>query len=208
METCTPTGAALLASTAGSRGPLPPMRVTATGVGAGGRDPDEVPNVLRVVLGERASASSAALEQALVLEANVDDLDPRLWPGVLSALLAAGAADAWLTPILMKKGRPAHTLSVLTAPEHAEAVRRVVFHESSTIGLREHPVGKRALDRETRTVSVGGADVRVKVALLDGEVVNVSPEYEDVAAAAATLGRSVKAVLAAAVAAAGDHAAR
>ena len=204
METCTPTGAALLAATVGSWGALPPMRMTATGVGAGGRDPAEAPNVLRVVLGERVDASGSP-EQALVLEANVDDLDPRLWPGVLSALLSAGAADAWLTPILMKKGRPAHTLSVLTAPEHAEAVRRVVFRESSTIGLREHPVGKRVLDRETRTVSVAGAAVRVKVARLDGEVVNVSPEYEDVAAAAATLGRTVKSVLAAAVSAAHDH---
>jgi uncharacterized protein (DUF111 family) len=137
-----------------------------------------------------------------VLEANVDDLDPRLWPGVLSALLAAGASDAWLAPILMKKGRPAHTLSVLTSPENADAVRRVVFTETSTIGLRETPVGKRALPRELRTVSVDGFDIRVKVAVFDGAVVNVAPEYEDVAAAAAALGRPAKAVLAAAVAAA------
>ena len=87
-------------------------------------------------------------------------------------------------------------------------MRRVVFRESSTIGVREHAVGKRALDRETRTVQVDGADVRVKVALLDGEVVNVSPEYDDVAAAAAVLGRPVKAVLAAAVAAAHDESRR
>ena len=102
----------------------------------------------------------------------------------------------------MKKGRPAHTLSVLTAPQHADAVRRVVFRESSTIGMREHHVAKRALVREIRTVTVDGVDIAVKVALLDGEVVNVAPEYDDVAAAAARLGRPVKAVLAAAVAAA------
>ena len=208
-ETCTPTGAALLASTVSSWGGLPPMRVTRTGYGAGGRDPAEVPNVLRVVLGERLApgdvhgpTDDAAVTSALVLEANVDDLDPRLWPGVLASLLAAGAADAWLTPILMKKGRPAHTLSVLTSAQHADNVRRVAFRESSTIGLREHGVEKRALGRETRTVTVDGADVRVKVALLDGEVVNVSPEYEDVAAAAAALGQPTKTVLAAAVVAA------
>jgi uncharacterized protein (TIGR00299 family) protein len=200
-ETCTPTGAALLASAVGSWGPLPPMRVTTTGTGAGGRDSDVAPNVLRVVLGVPTSGDATAT-QDLVLEANVDDLDPRLWPGVLSALLAAGASDAWLTPILMKKGRPAHTLSVLTSTQHADAVRRVVFRESSTIGVREHAVGKRALERETRTVRVEGTDVRVKVSRLDGEVVNVSPEYDDVTAAAAVLGRPVKAVLAAAVAAA------
>jgi hypothetical protein len=201
QESCTPTGAALLAATVTSWGQLPSMRVVRTGYGAGGRDHPDVPNVLRVVLGEPAAAPAAGGD-ALVLEANVDDLDPRLWPGVLSALLAAGASDAWLTPILMKKGRPAHTLSVLTSPAAADAVRQVVFTETSTIGLRESTVAKRALDRELRTVSVDGVDVRVKVALLGGEVVNVAPEYEDVAVAAAALGRPVKAVLAAAVAAA------
>ena len=208
-ETCTPTGAALLAATVSSWGPLPPMRVTRTGYGAGGRDPVEVPNVLRVVLGDRLPSAEVAstaddkdVTSALVIEANVDDLDPRLWPGVLASLLAAGAADAWLTPILMKKGRPAHTLSVLTSIQHADAVRRVVFANSSTIGVREHGVLKRALHREVRTVRVGGVGVRVKVALLDGEVVNVSPEYEDVAAAAVALGRPEKTVLAETVAAA------
>ncbi|MDQ1670043.1 MAG: pyridinium-3,5-bisthiocarboxylic acid mononucleotide nickel chelatase, partial [Actinomycetota bacterium] len=200
-EMCTPTGAALLAATVQSWGGLPPMRVRATGAGAGGRDHDEIPNVLRIVLGE-AVPDSAGGAEAWVLEANVDDLDPRLWPGVLAALLEAGASDAWLTPILMKKGRPAHTLSVLTPPEHRDAVRRIVFTESTSIGLREHRVGKHALERETRTLSVDGVDIRVKVALLDGEVVNVVPEYDDVAAAAARLGRPVKSVLAAATAAA------
>ncbi len=201
-EACTPTGAALLTSFATSWGPLPPMRVTATGTGAGGRDDGEVPNVLRVVLGEETAGGDPDRAESLVLEANVDDLDPRLWPGVLSALLHAGASDAWLTPILMKKGRPAHTLSVLVPADRAEAVRRVVFTESSTIGLREHRVSKHALDRATRTVQVGGRDIRVKLAMLDGEVVNAAPEYDDVVAAAAALGAPAKSVLAAAVAAA------
>jgi pyridinium-3,5-bisthiocarboxylic acid mononucleotide nickel chelatase len=208
LEMCTPTGAALLAATVTGWGGLPPMRVRAVGAGAGTRDHDAVPNVLRLVLGEPADSSAdnavddASTSPALVLESNVDDLDPRLWPAVLAALIAAGASDAWLTPILMKKGRPAHTLSVLTDPQHADAVRRVVFTESSTIGMRENRVVKRALVREMRTVTVDGVDIAVKVALLDGEVTNVAPEYDDVAAAAARLGRPVKAVLAAAVAAA------
>ncbi len=202
-EACTPTGAALLASVVGSWGGLPGMRVHATGTGAGGRDPAGRPNVLRAVVGERVDAGSEPdTDDAVVLEANVDDLDPRLWPGVLAALLAAGASDAWLTPILMKKGRPAHTLSALVPGPAVEAVRRVVFAESSTIGVREHAVRKQVLRRETWTVTVDGVAVRVKVARLDGDVVNVSPEYEDVAAAAAASGRPVKAVLAAAVAAA------
>jgi pyridinium-3,5-bisthiocarboxylic acid mononucleotide nickel chelatase len=203
-EMCTPTGAALLAATVTRWGGLPPMRVRATGAGAGSRDHDEVPNIMRLVLGEPVTLAGVdgELTDELVLESNVDDLDPRLWPAVLAALLAAGASDAWLTPILMKKGRPAHTLSVLTTTEHADAVRRVVFTESSTIGMREHRVAKRALVREMRTVTVEGIDIAVKVALLGGEVANVAPEYDDVAAAAVRLGRPVKAVLAAAVAAA------
>jgi uncharacterized protein (TIGR00299 family) protein len=212
-EMCTPTGAALLAATVTTWGGLPPMRVRASGAGAGTRDHDEVPNVLRLVIGEPAEITADVVADdigdsvtvALVLESNVDDLDPRLWPAVLAALFEAGASDAWLTPILMKKGRPAHTLSVLTAPEHADAVRRVIFTESSTIGLREQRVTKRALVREMRTVTVEGVEIAVKVALLDGEVANVAPEYDDVAAAAARLGRPVKAVLAAAIAAAHAH---
>ena len=118
-------------------------------------------------------------------------------------LLAAGAADAWLTPILMKKGRPAHTLSVLWPPSRADAVRRVIFTETSTLGLRESPYTKRALARESVTVDVDGvAGHGSRSGRLDGVVVNAQPEYEDVLAAAATLGRPVKAVLAAANAAA------
>ena len=191
-EMTTPTGAALLAACATAYGPLPSMVLLRTGYGAGGRDPAEVANVLRLVLGETAPGPAAA---ELVLETNVDDLDPRLWPGVLVALMAAGARDAWLTPVLMKKGRPAHVLSVLVAPADAATVREVVFRETSTLGLREHCVAKHALARELRTVEVGGQAVRVKLGLLDGEVVNAMPEWEDVAAAAAVLGRPAKQVL-------------
>ncbi|HET9944881.1 MAG TPA: nickel pincer cofactor biosynthesis protein LarC [Actinomycetes bacterium] len=205
-EACTPTGAALLGSVVSSWGALPAMTVDAVGTGAGGRDDERVPNVLRVLVGHPAEGSdpdgAVALDEAVVLEANVDDLDPRLWPGVLSALLAAGASDAWLTPILMKKGRPAHALSVLTSPERLAGVRAVVYAESSTIGMRVHRVRKDALEREVVEVDVRGRPVRVKLARSGGDVVNAAPEYEDVAAAAAALGAPVKAVLAEAVAAA------
>jgi hypothetical protein len=139
---------------------------------------------------------------AVVLEANVDDLDPRLWPGVLDTLFAAGASDAWLTPILMKKGRPAHTLSVLCGPDRLAAVQAVVFAATSTIGLRVLPVGKVALERTTGSVAVLGGRVGVKIAMDGGRVVNVSVEYEDVAALARDSGLPVKEVLRAATAAA------
>jgi pyridinium-3,5-bisthiocarboxylic acid mononucleotide nickel chelatase len=206
-EMCTPTGAALLAATVGEWGGMPPMRITSVGAGAGLRDLSELPNMLRLVVGEPVELSSGQpagvpRDHALMLETNVDDLDPRLWPPVLATLLDAGASDAWLTPIVMKKGRPAHTLSVLVPLEKAEQVRTAIFRETSTIGVRESPVGKRALVREIRTVDIGGEEIRIKIALLDGVVVNAQPEYEDVAAAAAKLNRPVKAVLAAAAAAA------
>ena len=137
-----------------------------------------------------------------MLESNVDDLDPRLWPPVITALLEAGASDAWLTPILMKKGRPAHTLSVLVAADRRDVVRREIYRQTSTIGLREQRVGKHELDREMTSVELHGHTVAVKVARLGGEVLNVQPEFEDVAAAARALGRPVKSVMAEAVAAA------
>jgi uncharacterized protein (TIGR00299 family) protein len=204
-ESCTPTGAALLTGLADSFGAQPPMAVTAVGVGAGGRDPATHPNVVRLLLGDPLASvafPTVAAPGAVVLEANVDDLDPRLWPDVIAALLAAGASDAWLTPILMKKGRPAHTLSVLVSPELLPGVRRVVFEQTSTIGVRELGYGKTALDREMHAVTVGGHRVAVKVARLAGEVLNVQPEYDDVAAVAAVTGRPIKDVLAEAAAAA------
>ena len=199
MEMCTPTGAALLAARVDEWGALPPMRVERVGTGAGSRDPEQVPNVLRLVLGDAADATPAS---AVVLESNVDDLDPRLWPGVLDALFAAGASDAWLTPIVMKKGRPAHTLSALCRPETVAAVQAAVFATTSTIGLRVVPVGKTALERASASVDVLGGRVGVKVAVHGGRVVNVSVEYEDVAALARDLGLPVKEVLRAASAAA------
>ncbi len=201
MEMCTPTGAALLAARVDEWGALPPMLVQRTGTGAGGRDPEALPNVVRLVLGEPTAAGPVG---PVVLECNVDDLDPRLWPGVLDALFEAGASDAWLTPIVMKKGRPAHTLSALCRPDAVSAVQAAVFATTSTIGLRIVQVGKTALERISSSVEVLGGRVGVKVAVHDGRVVNVSVEYEDVAALARSTGLPVKEVLRAATAAAAD----
>jgi pyridinium-3,5-bisthiocarboxylic acid mononucleotide nickel chelatase len=202
MELCTPTGAALLTTSASGYGGQPAMAVHGIGVGAGSRDPAGHPNVLRLFLGEAAEGPADDGEGALLVETNVDDLDPRLWPNVIAALLDAGASDAWLTPILMKKGRPAHTLSVLVRTRSADAVRTEIFRQTSTIGLRESTVGKIALDRRVRTVEVAGHPVHVKVALHRGQVVNTQPEYDDVVRAATATGRPVKDVLADAVSAA------
>ena len=197
LELTTPTGAALLVTLADEFGPQPPLAVDAVGVGAGGRDPEGHANVVRLLVGSGSleAPTSTTGAGALVIETNVDDLDPRLWPDVIAALLAAGAADAWLTPILMKKGRPAHTLHVLVAGAAAADVRREIFRQTSTIGLREHSFAKTALDREFIAVDVEGQRVAVKLARLDGELMNAQPEYADVVAAAAALDRPVKDVL-------------
>lgn len=200
MELCTPTGAALLTTLATGWGPQPAMTTSVVGVGAGGRDPEGHANVLRLLVGEPAAAADGP-EGLLVLETNVDDLDPRLWPEVITAVLAAGARDAWLTPIVMKKGRPAHTFRALVDPERADEVRRVVFRETTTIGIRTVAVERHALPRETTAVLVGGLEVPVKVARLDGVVVNAQPEYDDVVRVAAALDRPVVEVLAEATAA-------
>jgi uncharacterized protein (TIGR00299 family) protein len=199
-ESCTPTGAALLATFVDSFGPLPAMTLGPVGCGAGSRDIPEVPNLLRLVLGEPSADRSTPT--AVLLEANVDDLDPRVWPAVLAALFDAGASDAWLSPIAMKKGRAAHTLHVLCGSEAVERVRRTVFLQSSTIGIRQSTVDKIALHRSLSTVDVEGEPIRVKTAFLDGAVVNVSVEYDDVVAAATALGLPVKVVLARATSAA------
>ncbi|MET9019481.1 nickel pincer cofactor biosynthesis protein LarC [Actinopolymorpha sp. NPDC004070] len=214
-ELCTPTGAALLVAHATAYGPQPPMRVAAQGFGAGTRETPGRANAVRLLVGEPApevwtagsagAAASPGESTQLVVESNVDDLDPRVWPAVLTQLLEAGAADAWLTPILMKKGRPAHTLAVLVDPDRYDAVCEVVFTQTSAIGVRSHTVRKRPLEREFRILELPGGTVRLKVATYAGQVVNAQPEYDDVLALAELTGRPVKTVLAQAAAAAQEH---
>ncbi|MFF3500198.1 nickel pincer cofactor biosynthesis protein LarC [Streptomyces sp. NPDC003247] len=203
-ELATPTGAALVTALAEECSDVPSIRLEATGVGAGSRDTPQRPNVVRVLLGTPAAADgdTGGPADAVLLEANVDDLDPRLWPGALSALLAAGASDAWLVPVLMKKGRPAHTLCVLAPPARADVLRETVFHQTSTLGVREHRVRKTALDRGWVDVDVLGGRLPVKVGHRGGTIVQATPEFEDAARLAADRELPVRVVLDAAVAAA------
>jgi uncharacterized protein (TIGR00299 family) protein len=208
VELATPTGVALLVELVDVFGAPPPLRPEAAGRGAGSREVPDRPNVVSLIVGTSEPQHSAPAEEgadggggAVLLAANVDDLDPRLWPAVIGRLLAAGAVDAWLTPIVMKKGRPAHTVQALSPPAAAEAVRRALHRETTTIGARSWSVRKHALTRREATVEVAGCPVRVKVASLDGEVLTATPEYDDVAAAAERAGLPVRLALDAAVAA-------
>jgi uncharacterized protein (TIGR00299 family) protein len=198
-ELCTPTGAALVVTLATGFGPLPPLQISGSGSGAGTRETPGRANIARLVLGEPVGDDATG---TLIIAANVDDLDPRAWPHVLEALLAAGADDAWLTPILMKKGRPAHTVSALVTRERASAIRAVLFCETTTLGVRETAATKTALAREFHTVDVDGQIIAVKLGRdADGQLLNAMPEWDDVVRAAAALGQPLKLVLARAQAA-------
>jgi uncharacterized protein (TIGR00299 family) protein len=203
FESATPTGVALVGHLVTSWSGQPAMMLDRVGVGAGGHDPVSHPNVTRLVLGsaDAVASDSGSAERWHQIECNVDDMDPRLWPVALDALLAAGAADAWLTAIQMKKGRPATTCHALCAATSLDAVQRAMFTHTTTIGVRVHEVAKRALDRSVEHVEVAGQRIRVKLSSLDGVEVNRSVEWDDVVAAADALGRAPRSVLAAAEAA-------
>lgn len=202
-ELCTPTGAALLAEWVDEWTDLPPMTLRAVGYGAGTREL-AFPNVIRLVVGEphtRAAAASsggggATTSTSVVVETTVDDLAGELVPGVLDALLDAGADDAWAQQVLMKKGRPGLTITCLVPPERVDAARRVLVAETTTLGVRSHRVDKWALERGVATVEVAGHPVRVKVGRLDDAVVNAAPEHSDCATVAAVTGLSVQDVYA------------
>ncbi|MBO0811819.1 MAG: nickel pincer cofactor biosynthesis protein LarC, partial [Microlunatus sp.] len=210
-ELTTPTGMALLATLCADCTDLPALRMEAVGLGAGTKDFDGRANVTRILIGEPASPDATG-DPAILIEANVDDLDPRLWPGVLADLLAAGASDAWLVPITMKKGRPAHTLTVLAHPSAAAGLRELIFNRTTTIGVRQQDYHKFAMPRAWVKITITGGDVMIKLAHRDGVIEQATPEFDDVAAIAATTGRPTRTVLSEAIAAAwsaglrpGDH---
>jgi uncharacterized protein (TIGR00299 family) protein len=180
-ELTTPTGAAILSALVEGYGEIPPIRISAVGYGAGTHELD-FPNVLRILVGQQQSAldrTAPTTSEELVLETNVDDLNPELYAYVLDRLLAAGAQDAWLVPIVMKKGRPAVTVRVLCSPEHEADLRQILFRETGTLGVRSGLVSKTALERDLVKVETRHGAVAVKVGMLDGRPVTVAPEFED-----------------------------
>lgn len=199
-ELVTPTGAAIAATAATSFGELPPLTLEAVGYGAGARDLRTRPNLLRMIVGP--SREAIPIGDVVVLAANLDDLLPELVPDVIDECLAAGALDVWTVPVQMKKGRTGVLLSAVARPDTERAVAEALVVHSSTLGVRVTPMRRYELARESRDVAVHGRRVRVKVGMLSGRVVNVSPEHDDCAEVAVAAGRPVKQVWAAALAAA------
>jgi pyridinium-3,5-bisthiocarboxylic acid mononucleotide nickel chelatase len=192
-ELVTPTGAAILTELCSSFGDLPAMTLDAVGHGAGGRQ-SESPNVVRALIGRLAAEDER--ETALMIETNIDDLNPELVPYIIDRLLESGAHDAWTNPIVMKKGRLATTLSVLCDHGARDKVIEIIFAETTTLGLRCTPVTKHTLHRELITVDIDGHAVRVKIGRRAGEALTIAPEYEDARAVARVTGVPLKEIYA------------
>lgn len=177
-ELVTPTGAALIAQLAQKFGPQPAMSIDTVGSGSGTRDLPDRPNVLRVMLGQAIGISSAT-ETVTIVEANIDDMNPELLPPLVKSLLDAGARDAFLTPILGKKGRPAYIVTAMADDSATEKVADALFRGSSTLGMRIRREERICMDRAFKTVQTPWGAVRVKVGLRDGAVANVAPEFDE-----------------------------
>ena len=193
-ELATPTGVALVRTLAAEFGGLPSMHVRRVGYGAGTADPAHWANVLRVFIGDDP-ATGAAVETIVELHTNIDDLNPQVYETVFERLFAAGAVDATLAPVTMKKGRPGNVLSVLAPRERVETVLAVLFSDTTALGVRTHEVHRRVLPRRFTSVQVQGHEVRIKVADHQPGRSKAAPEYEDCKRIAEQSGRPVKDVL-------------
>jgi pyridinium-3,5-bisthiocarboxylic acid mononucleotide nickel chelatase len=183
-ELLTPTGAAVITTVCSEYGPIPELKVERTGYGAGTREYQDFPNVLRVLLAE-SDAQRARDESLWMLETNLDDASPQIIGHVMDRVLASGALDCFFTPVQMKKNRPGVLLSVLCGREEKEAVMELLFTETTTLGVRSYEVTRRALERSVERVETAFGPIDVKVAHLNGRVVNEMPEFEQCREAAA-----------------------
>ena len=154
------------------------MTLTAVGYGAGGRDLP-VPNVVRLLLGDQAAPASLGVESVVVLETNIDDLNPQIYDHVMARLFKAGALDVFLTPIQMKKNRPGTLLRVICRPGDSGPLTDILLRETSTLGVRQQIMGRMSLPREFRTVTTPYGNVRIKIASLAGGARRAAPEYDD-----------------------------
>ena len=191
-ELVTPTGAAILTTLAAGAGVMPAMTVSAVGYGAGTMDL-ETPNLVRVFVGE--TAGSSEMETILQVETTVDDMSPQLYEPLVERLFEAGALDVYLTPVLMKKSRPGVVVTALGEPRGIDALTRACFEESTTIGVRWTTYQRRRLPREMVTLATSLGPLTYKVSRLDGRVVTVTPEFDEVKRIARAKGVTVREAL-------------
>jgi pyridinium-3,5-bisthiocarboxylic acid mononucleotide nickel chelatase len=194
-ELVTPTGAAIVKTLASRFGAFPAMTVSRSAYGAGSRDLAGQPNVLRLVVGESTTSTETTLEMVSVIEANLDDLNPQVFGYVMDRLFAEGALDVFLTPVQMKKGRPGMVLTVLTRPEQASQMTKIVFAETTTLGVRMREERRQVLQRRSTSVQTQWGEVRMKIANMNGTITNYAPEYEDCRRIAEEKGVPLKSVM-------------
>lgn len=202
-EILTPTGAAVISELASSFGAFPPMTIASVGYGAGTKQL-EIPNLLRVIVGEGLTDRDESSE-SLVLEANIDDMNPEIYSYVSERLFAAGASDVWIIPGIGKAGRPLQVLSVLSSTHLESRLKDIILMETSSLGVRARPVSKWMTDREWVEVTVKGLPIRVKIGRIKGKTVNVAPEYSDCAEAARRTGLPLKEIFRLAMEEAAGH---
>ena len=180
-ELVTPTGAAIVSTLASGFGTQPAMSVDAIGYGAGATELAEQPNVLRILIGESATEEKGALQEGtiVVLEANIDDMNPQLYGYFAERALEAGALDVFSTPIQMKKNRPGQLITLFCDPAKREELTELIFRETTTIGVRHSVIERNTLQRESILVKTNLGSVAVKVARLNGKILNAVPEYEE-----------------------------
>lgn len=179
-EATTPTGAAILAATVNEFTESFNLPISKTAYGIGQRDVSEVPNILRLYLSESDDSTKGYdSENAIILECNIDDMNPEHFEFLLDKLFEAGASDAWLTPIIMKKSRPATTVTVLCEATKVEKLKSLLFKHSTTLGIRENSISKHKLKRKAKTVKTKYGEVRIKESYYNGAVLSFKPEYED-----------------------------
>jgi uncharacterized protein (TIGR00299 family) protein len=200
LETVTPTAAALLTELSAGYGPIPAMRLQAVGYGAGTRTTPE-PNILRLLLGDAAPPEDAEEEALDLLETSIDDMNPELYGYLFERLFAAGALDATLAPVIMKKNRPGIVISVLCRPEDTARLRGLLYTETTTLGIRRQRVARSCLARNSERVDTPYGAVRVKVARWGEGGIKAAPEYEDCRAAARAHGVPLREVYEAALSA-------
>ena len=191
VELTTPTGAALVTSLATNFGSMPEMRVKSIGHGAGTYQIPGRPNLLRIFIGEGARVN----DRAVMIETNLDDMNPQIYDVLIDRLLSGGALDVTLTPVIMKQGRPGIILGALTARDHVAAVTEIIFRETTTLGVRLHDVSRTILSRSETTVKTKYGLVSVKVATLNDGTQRQSPEYRDCKRIAQNTGIPVRDVM-------------
>ncbi len=206
-ELMTPTGAAIISTVCDSYGTVPEMAVAVTAYGAGTRQYEGFPNSLRIMIGESAENSrdeTSSADRLVVLETNIDDVSPQVLGFVMERAFELGALDCWFTPIQMKKNRPAVMVSMLCDPQQRQALTGLLYAETTTIGIRVREVERESLGRETVTVATVFGNIDIKVAKLNGRIVNAMPEYDQVKAAALSSGAAFRAVHNAAISKVGE----